>query len=62
MKENNLQIKEKNDQNVMTSKKLDEYIKTFLTHQNLLPHEITQFKEVALALNLNPFKKDNRCF
>jgi phage recombination protein Bet len=57
--EKNLQIKEKkNDLNVMTAKKIDDYIKTFLTHKNLQPNEIAQFKEVAIALNLNPFKKE----
>jgi len=43
---------------VKINKSIDNYIKTFLTHQNLQPHEVEMFRNVAKAQKLDPFKKE----
>jgi phage recombination protein Bet len=46
---------------LITKEKIIEYVNAFLPSQNLKPAEVTQFVEIAIAFQLNPFKREIYC-
>ena len=49
------------DKHLVDSKKIDEYLDAFGLTKQLQPNEVKIFKEIAVAYQLNPFKREIYC-
>jgi phage recombination protein Bet len=61
MNNENRELTEKKQTEMITSEKVISYLKSFGLSNTLKDNEITQFVEVAVAFQLNPFKREIYC-
>lgn len=61
MSDKELVVKQNTDVEIVTEDKINSYLEAFGIGGSLQPNERKQFTEIALAFNLNPFKREIYC-